>query len=164
MAKGQPDPKLRPFRIAAYVTYLVVVVSFSTLIIVSVARSVSAMTPRSRPDPTKVLTARDCLERAERLWGELEQRRKELPSRPPASEADNAWAEFRVKWLERHREAEAMCSEGKDRAAARAVYRRLDKVMDLYTTHAVQYAGEVGPTADAFRDDLEAARKDVAGR
>lgn len=155
------DP-LRRFRIGTYAVYLVVVGGFCLSILVSLVRSVSQMTPRHSAAREAVLSPRECVGRVETLWQELEDRRKALTSRPPASEADNAWAEFRVQWMERHREAEATCGvDSPGRQSLRALFRRLDKAMDLYTTHAVQYAGEVGPTADAFSRELATARSEA---
>lgn len=161
-ASADPDLRLRKFRIGAYATYLVVVGGFSLLVIISVIRSVSAMTPRRLPTRDRVLSMRECLEWAERLWSELEGRRKGLSARAPAEEADNAWTEFRVKWLERHRQTEAMCAvSAEGRSALRPVFARLDRLMDLYTIHAVQFAGELGPTVDSLKTALEVARKDA---
>lgn len=153
------DP-LRPFRVAMYGFYLAVVGTFSLLIIVSVVKSVIAMTPGHRRQSDVVLSERECFQKAEQLWNELEKERQALASHTPATTADDVWAEFRVKWLERHRQAASMCAlDSRARARLREVFLRLDKAMDLYTTHAVQYSGEVGPTADALKQALNDATK-----
>lgn len=152
--------KLRRFRIAAYAVYLAVVGLFCTLLIVSVVRSVIAMTPRRLPGSDKVLTVPECVAAGEKLWAELDGRRQMLGAQVPAHDADIAWARFRVEWLQRHREAESMCAvDSKSRASLKAMFSKLDRVMDLYTTHAVQYSGEIGPSVDALRAAIEAARK-----
>ncbi|MFZ5471769.1 MAG: hypothetical protein ACOZIN_20260 [Myxococcota bacterium] len=157
--KPERDPRFKPYRVAMYAVYLAFVGTFSSLVIVSVVRSVRAMTPGRQPSIEEVLTVPECLDRAQELWEELDARRAALTQDAPASQADEAWATFRVKWLTNQRQAEADCAVGwRDRAQLRQVFRRLDQAMDLYTTHAVQYAGEVGPTVDAFRAALKVAR------
>ena len=126
------DPRFRPYRVAMYTVYLAVVAVVSTLIILSVVRSVIAMSPRHRAESSTTLSPKECLDRAEQLWDELDRHRRELPLRTPASESDNEWADFRVQWLQRQRSAEAMCAvESRMRASLKKVYRRLDKAMDL---------------------------------
>jgi hypothetical protein len=163
MPKTDPkDPRFRPYRVAAYLTYLVVVTIFSLLIIVSVVRSVFAMTPPHLPASPLTLTVRECLDRADLLFGELEARRRELGDTSSAREADARWLEFRLDWSKRHREAESVCAlESQQRPALKAVFGHLERAMDLYTTHSVQYQGEVGPTVEAFRKAREQARKDA---
>jgi hypothetical protein len=146
-----------------YSLYLLVVGTIAIMLTVSVVKSVSAMTPRHRPSPAQTLTERECLDRADQLWTELDDRRKALSNSVPAANADNAFTHFRVEWLQRHREAEGLCAvESQSRVALREVFRRLEQTMDLYTTHTVQYAGEVGPTVDALREAMAKARQ--AGR
>lgn len=157
------DPRFRPFRVAAYLTYIVVVVVFSSLIIFSVVRSVLAMTPPRLPPSETTLTVAECLDKAEALWRELEARRKGLGDHASARLADADWPGFRLQWLERHRQAESVCAlESKQRVALREVFAHLEKAMDLHTTHAVQYAGEIGPTVDAMRAAMNQARKDAS--
>lgn len=157
------DPRFRPYRVAAYLAYLVVVTIFSMLIIVSVVRSVFAMTPPHLPPAAITLTVRECLDRADVLFGELEARRREMADTVSAREADARWLAFRLEWLKRHREAESACAlESQQRPALKSVFGHLERAMDLYTTHAVQYQGEVVPTVEALRKAREQARLDAA--
>ncbi|HLL54868.1 MAG TPA: hypothetical protein VK447_15040 [Myxococcaceae bacterium] len=164
--KSPLDPRLRPFRVAAYAFYLVVVSVFCLFIIFSVFRSVYAMSPSRKPSSAETLTVRECLDGAEALWRELDDHRRELSTRAPARRADQEWTGFRVGWLNRLRELESRCAvESQGRAPIRVVFERLDGLMDLYTTHAVQFAGAVGGPVDAFRESLQEARRDpAAGR
>lgn len=156
---GRFDPKFRSFRIGMYAIYLVVVVVFSLLIAGSVVRSVVAMTPERHVGPAPTLPLDECLSRARALWAELDERRKTLGGQSPAALADARWMDFRLDWLRRHREAEAKCvSASSERAEVAQVFRRLDKTMDLYTTHAVQFAGEIGPTLDALQKAFDSAQ------
>jgi hypothetical protein len=158
-----PSPRFRGFRIAMYAVYLTVVSIFSLLIIVSVVRSVIAMSPGHRPTSDKTLSTRECVDLADGLWRDLEARRKDLGSTAPVRNADNTWPPFREAWLQREREAEAMCAiDSQNRAPLKEVFKRLDQAMDLYTTHTVQYAGEIGPTIDALREAMAEARKDAS--
>jgi hypothetical protein len=47
----------------------------------------------------------------------------------------------------------------KGRAPLRELFIDLEQLEDLYTTHAVQYAGEIGPAVERFRHHLGEARK-----
>ena len=128
--------------------YLVVVLTFSMLVIVSVVRSVLEMTPRKPLNVTERLGASDCALRAQELYAQLEAR--------PAAEASLRWTSFRVEWLNGLRQAEASCSEDSLR---RDVFSRLETLENLYTTSAVQYSGEMGPAVDAFRRALARLRE-----
>ena len=159
-AKGAPDPRYRPFRIGAYALYLVVVSAVSLLVIKSVVSSVIRMTPGRKPPAEQTLTVAECLQRAEALFHELESERARVSASTPAARSDQAWEQFRVGWIERYRDAESRCAlESRSRPSLREVYDRLSRVMDLFTTSSVQYAGEAGPGVDEFRASLEVARK-----
>lgn len=160
------DPRFRPFRAAAYGVYIAVVVAFCLAITISVTRSVMAMTPERKPAAEPVLSYRECLDGADKLWSELESEREKLVRTSPASKVDKQWMDFRTGWLRRLSDQEAQCAlESRDRTSLKEVFRRLEEVQDLYTIHAVQYAGEVGGAVDALRGAFSAARKNpAAGR
>ncbi|HEX8438689.1 hypothetical protein [Archangium sp.] len=167
---SEPDPRkdsrYRPFRAAAYGLYIAVVSAFCLAIIISVSRSVAAMTPERKPSAEPVLSYRECLDAADRFWSELEAEREKLVRTTPANKADRQWVEFRTTWLQRLRDEEARCAlESRDRTSLKDVFRRLEEVQDLYTIHAVQYAGEVGGAVEALRGAFSTARKNqAAGR
>jgi hypothetical protein len=154
------DARFRPFRAGALAVYLVVVGVFSWLVIASVLRSVLAMSPSHRPASEQTLSVRECTQTVERLWRELEDERAALSTHAPVKRADHDWTRFRVAWLERLREAESRCAaDSRPRPALRDAFRRLDKLMDLYTTHAVQYAGEIGSSVDGLNEELDALKR-----
>ena len=155
-ASNPKDHRLRPFRSAAMGLYLVVVVTFSLLITASVVRSVQAMTPGRLPAADQTLTVKECVDLAQGLFGELDGRRQDLSKQVPARRSDRDWERFRVGWLERLREAESRCAvEGHSRPELKDVFRWLDRLMSQYTTHAVQYAEEIGPSVDRLRAALD---------
>jgi hypothetical protein len=160
------DPRFRPFRAAAYGVYIAVVTAFCLAITISVTRSVAAMTPERKPAAELVLSYRECLDGADKLWSELESEREKLVRTVPASKVDKQWMDFRTGWLRRLSDQEAQCAlESRDRTSLKEVFRRLEEVQDLYTIHAVQYAGEVGGAVDGLRGAFSAARKNpAAGR
>lgn len=164
--KASKDARFRPFRAAAYSIYLVAIFGFSLLIIVNVFRSVFAMSPGHLPPSDQTLSVRECLQTAESLWQELETHRVGLAAQRPVREADAAWSKFRIGWLERERQAESRCAlESHSRRGLNDVFGKINHLMDLYTTHAVQYAGEIGGAVDDLRESLEAAHRDpAAGR
>lgn len=157
------DPRYRPFRIGAYAFYLVVVSAFCLLVIRSVAGSVMRMTPSRRPPAEVTLSVSECLQRAEGLFLEMEREHARLSTAFPAAKSDASWGQFRIGWMERYRDAESRCAlQSQGRARAREVFERLSRVMDLFTTSAVQYAGEAGGAVDDLRAALEEARRDPA--
>jgi len=161
--KAGLDPRYRRFRIGAYALYLVVVSFVSLLVIKSVVSSVIEMTPGRKPPAEQTLTVAECLQRAEALFRELESERAKVSASYPAARSDLTWEQFRVGWIERYRDAESRCAlESRSRPSLREVYDRLSRVMDLFTTSSVQYAGEAGGAVDALRDALAAARKEPA--
>ena len=154
------DPRYRSFRIAAYALYLVVVVGFCGLIIASVVRSVIAMTPKVRAGAERVLSMQECIDRASALWQELDGQRQQLSREVPAKATDETWSRFRVRWLGELRDVQSLCAlDSQARRPLRRALESLEHLQDLYMTHAVQFAGEIGGTLDEFRAALEAAKK-----
>ena len=160
-AKAAQDPRFRPFRIGAYAFYLVVVSVLSLQIIRGVVGSVVRMTPPRRPPAEVTLTVPECLERAEALLREMEQERARLFTASPATDTDDNWGKFRIGWEERYRDAESRCAlDSRARPRLREVFDRLSRVMDLFTTAAIQYAGEAGGPVDELRASMDAARRE----
>jgi hypothetical protein len=146
------DAQYRPFRAAAWAFYLLIAVAFSVAITINVVRSTLAMTP-DRPPASKVsLSPQECLDTARALWNELDARRKSMSEATPVRGVDAHWTSFRIDWLKREHEADSRCAQKK-------IFEQLDSLMDLYTTHAVQFAGEIGPTIDELNANLEAASR-----
>ncbi|MGO8970021.1 MAG: hypothetical protein ACLQDQ_10685 [Myxococcaceae bacterium] len=145
------NARYRPFRAVALGAYLVVVLTFSTLVIVSVVRSVMEMTPHQPLNAPERLSTAECARRAQQLYEQLETRRQGLSAVQPAAEASLRWTAFRVAWVNGLRQARASCAEDSQR---RDVFQRLETLENLYTTSAVQYSGEMGPAVDAFRRAL----------
>jgi hypothetical protein len=156
----QKDPKLRPFRVAAYALYLGVVGTFSVLVIVSVIRSVWAMSP-GRPEVRgETLPTRVCLQQADALWQKLEGERRTFSDAKNASTLVEGWQRFRLAWLRELREAQARCgTEAPERAQLARVFDRLERVADLYTTSATQYGGEIAPALAAYRKAVSQAAR-----
>ncbi len=155
---GSPrqPPQYRPFRVAAYSLHIALSGFVAIAVIISTFQS-ACSTPRVKRQPDQALPVAECLAQADALWAELDQKRQGLAGNQPASKADHAWAKFRLDWLQRHRMVEARCAGEGERAILSDVYRRLDHAMDLYTTHAVQYSGEVGPSVDKLKAALQQA-------
>lgn len=145
------NARYRPFRALALGAYLVVVLTFSGLVILSVVRSVLDMTPHKPLNAPERLSTRECAARAQELYEQLETRRQGLSSVEPAADASLRWTAFRVAWVNGLRQAQASCAQD---AVRRDVFSRLETLENLYTTSAVQYSGEMGPAVDAFRRAL----------
>ncbi len=161
--KDPKDPRFRLFRAAAYGLHIALSTAISLWVIVSVSRSVAAMTPERQPPSLQVLSYRECLDAAQVLWRDLEAERERLVRTQPAQNVDQEWMRIRTAWLERLRTQESQCAlKSRDRAPLQAVYQRLEQVLDLYTIHAVQYAGEVGGAVDTLQAAFTTARNNPA--
>ena len=163
MAAPDDNARYRPFRGLMWGVYLLVAVTFSLAITVNVVRSTLAMTPEPPPPSSVKLTPDECVAVARDLWAELDRRRNSLSDPPDAGSVrrvDIDWTQFRIQWLTRHNQAKSRCvGEGSERVLLAKLFKDLEAVMDLYTTNAVQFAGEVGPTLDALRADLKTAER-----
>jgi hypothetical protein len=164
-----PDPRkdsrFRRFRAASYGIYVTVVTVFCLWLSWNVARSVAAMTPERPPSVTPPLSFRECLDSAQSLWADLEGEREKLVRVSPARMMDREWMRYRTDWLARVRQEESRCAlESRDpsRQQLRTLFHSLEHVQDLYTIHAVQYAGEVGGAVDALHAAFDAARSNAA--
>lgn len=167
MAKGSDpkDPRFTRFRRGAYGVYIVVVSVFSGLIVFSIFRSVLQMSPRPPAEVEQTLTTRECVDGAEALWRKLDDKRKAFTAERPAEQVDADFSKFRTAWIKNLRDLQAKCAvESRTRGELRTLFRRLDKLSSLYTTHAVQFAGEVGPEVDRLQESFAAARKEASGR
>ena len=143
-----------------YAVYVAVAGIFCVFVGISVIRSVIEMSPRAVGRPGALLPAHQCVAEAEALWRILDEERKEFTRSQPARRVDEEFSHFRVDWLRRFRELEGRCVvAAPERRSLREVFARLERVMDLYTTHAVQYAGEVGPAVDALLAEFAKARQ-----
>jgi len=161
MAGENPkDPRYRPYRAAMWAIYLVVAVGFSLLVTVSVWMSVREMTPSFPETVAQPLDAAACVVEARKLFDELEARRQGLALEEKPSESDLRWTRFRVEWLNRERGLEARCSPHQPgREKLEVMFARLNRVLDLYTTSAVQFAGALGPYVEELRQSfVDAAR------
>ena len=108
----------------------------------------------------QILTVNECIDGAEKLWVQLDDERKELTRSKPARAADEEWSRFRVQWLRDLRVLEARCAvESRSRTNLRPLFDRLESLQDLYMTHAVQYAGEVGPAVDKLQAEIQRLRQ-----
>lgn len=142
------DVRFRPFRRAVFGVYFVVVGLFGLVVIVSISRSLKTMSPRPVPTSASV-PVEQCEHEAREMWRELEHQRKALGETPPAVEVDERWTEFRTTWMQRFRASQAHCAlDASDRVELQTTFGLVLKLMDLYTTHAVQFAGEIGPSLD----------------
>lgn len=154
MSDNPKDPRFRPYRGLAWAGYLVFAVGFSSLIIFSVFKSVLSMTPDAPAFAGSSLDEAQCMGEARNLFTELESRRKGLGDSKEIVKSDQAFLDFRLDWLTRKRAIEARCGLG-SRPRVKATYDSLDRVMDLYTTASVQFAGAVGPATDELKTLLD---------
>ena len=152
---SDPQRQFRPYRTAAWAGYLVVAVGFSLLIIVSVYRSVLAMSPpRVASEAGPVLSEGECWGSVRQQFQELESGRKRLGEAPQVAHADQRFLEMRVNWLKRLRDLEAQCAVSQ-RPQLKEALVDLEHLLDLYTTASVQFSGAVGPAVDDFKSRLK---------
>lgn len=162
MAETSRDPRFRPFRLAAYGVYLVLVFGFCGLLIYSVIKSVRELSPSALPPSENVLGIRECVERAESLFAQLESEREGYLRGGDAREVGSRWSAFRVKWLTEFREVESRCAPAstRSRAQLRPIFVHLENLQDLYATEATQFGSALGPEVEKLRSSLKEARKD----
>jgi len=159
MADDPRDPRFLPFRQVAWGLYFTLTVPFALLITYSVISSTLKMSP-PHYQPSASLEVPKCLEQAQYLFGELDKRREDLSQAKEVRTADEEWTRFRLDWLTRERELEAKCvGETAEREKLKPVFKTMEALMNLYTTNAVQYAGEVGPSVDKLRKQMEEAKR-----
>lgn len=159
------DPRFRPFRGATYAVYLLAVTVFCVLVLISVLRSIDAMSPEKLPETSPPLTVAECVDGAGALYAELENARREMGGGAAATEAALRWGDFRVAWLTRMRKLEASCAtSSQSRPGLAPVFVQLKKLVEVHSTHAVQYSGEVGPAVVKLHRLMAVARHDAGGR
>lgn len=140
-----------------WVLYIAVSMFVGIAVTISVLKSVREMTPERPPSVGAPLDIGQCQALARNLFGELDAQRQHLSGAAVVKRVDADWTRFRARWLASFRDAESRCdTEAADRAKVKASFDALEKVADLYTTHAVQFAGEVGPALDALHAALGA--------
>jgi hypothetical protein len=158
--ENQESPRtLRPFRVATYAVYFVIISLFGLLVSISVVKSVRDMTPPRKEPSANPIPVQQCVARVGTLWRELEQARVDITAHDAdAREADHRWVKFRKQWVQRFRDVEAECAvRTSEREELQPLFRRLETVLDLYTTHAVQYSGEIGGAVEGLRAELKSA-------
>ena len=156
------DPRYRPFRMAVYAVYFGAATVFCVLVLISVLRSIDAMTPDPQPPRSPMYSVDACLDGAGALFDELEEARKALGDGGEARRAAARWTDFRIQWLTRMRTLEAHCAiESPSRPGMEPVFRDLRRLAEAYSTHAVQYAGEVGRIVERLHRRIETARQDT---
>jgi len=157
MAEDPKDPRFRGFRRVAWGVYLAFTTTFALLITYSVISSTMKMSPPHH-SAESTLAVELCVVKARALFAELDQKRDELSNAKEVRVADTEWTKFRLDWLERQRQLEARCvGDSVEREKLKPVFKTLQSLMNLYTTHAVQYAGEIGPSVDKLRKQLDEA-------
>ncbi len=159
MADDPKDPRFRRFRVVTLAVYLILVCGFSGMIIFSVFRSVIAMSPKA-PNVGQTLPVQQCVAELRVLFDELDSRQRGVSNEPSVATSDVRWSKFRLGWLTRSKQLEALCDLNEPtREPLKKAFKLVDSVVDLYTVHAVQFAGEIGPTLDATRVALDEASK-----
>lgn len=145
-----------PFRRLVWALYFGFAGLFSLLVIVGVVSSTLKMMPPAPPTAPQALSFHTCVARAQADFLALDAQRQELSRVGTALHAEVSWSEFRLRWLTRLRSEEASCKlDDPSRTELKALFQRLEHVENLYTTAATQYAGEIGPSVDLLRQDLQ---------
>lgn len=147
--------KYRPYRGLAWAIYVASALTLSSVVIYSVGQSVVAMSPGRPKLAGETLSPTACTSEGQRLFDELDARRKQLTEGAEVQKAEGRWNTFRVEWMTRLKTLEARCTpEAPGREALKPVFAGLEDAMNVYTTNAVQFAGQVGPTVDELKKSL----------
>ncbi len=168
------DPRLRPYRIAAWSVYFGIIALLAVLVVGSIARNLRGR-PR-HPAPTGALPTRAalrvCLGELEALYQQQNQRAWALGTEFEGPDPLRTWTEWSRHWeedvddltdrcrLDVTTPGERFLEERTEMAAARDAMLALHRA---YTAQVNRFAQEEGDLARAAAEALAHARRAVAG-
>ncbi len=164
------DPKLRPYRAAAWVLYFAAIAIAVGFFVVSVVRTLSSRARRAPPTATSTLptraTLRVCMDDLEALYVEQNQRAWALGTHFEGAQPLAAWREWAPRWEERVEDLSDRCrldvtkgewaNERSEMAAARDAMLALHRA---YTAQVNRFADEHGDLARAAAESMAHARE-----
>jgi hypothetical protein len=169
------DPKLRPYRMAAWVFYFLAIALGVGLLVTSVIKTLRGRGRRAPPAATSALptraTLRVCMDDLDGLHLEQNQRAWAMGSSFDGSLPLAAWRDWSPRWEEKVGDLSDRCrldvtkgewaEERADMAAARDAMLALHRA---YSTQVNRFAEEQGDlsraAAEALRNAREAARRE----
>ncbi len=165
------DPRLRPYRLAAWLVYFGIIVVLAVLVVGSIARNLRGR-PRpaapTGPLPTRA-ALRVCMSDLDTLYREQNQRAWALGTRFEATDALGSWSEWAKRWEERVHDLSDRCrldetgSDAEGEARNELAVAR-DAMLALHRAYAVQvsrFAKEEEDLARAASEALTHAREAV---
>jgi hypothetical protein len=169
------DPKLRPYRIAAWVFYFLAIAVGVGFLVTSVVRTLRGRGRRAPPVATSALptraTLRVCMDDLDALHLEQNQRAWAMGSSFDGASPLATWRDWSPRWEEKVGDLSDRCrldltkgewvEERSDMAAARDAMLALHRA---YSTQVNRFAEEQGDlaraAAEALRNAREAARRE----
>jgi hypothetical protein len=168
------DPRLRPYRTAAWVFYFAAIAIAVGFFLVSVVRTLGGRSRRSPPAATSALptraTLRVCMDDLEALYAEQNQRAWAMGTHFEGTSPLATWRDWAPRWEERVQDLSDRCrldvakgewaAQRADMAAARDAMMALHRA---YTAQLNRFGEEHGDlaraAAESMRHAREAARK-----
>ena len=163
------DPRLRPYRAAAWVIYFTTILVAVGFLIVSVVKTLRGRARRAPPVATSPLptrtTLRVCMDDLDSLYQEQNQRAWAMGTRFEGTSPLATWRDWAPRWEERVEDLSDRCRldvargewarERADMAAARDAMLALHRV---YTAQVNRFADESGDLARAAAEAMAHAR------
>ncbi len=168
------DPRLRPYRLAAWILYFSAIAVAVGLLLASVVRTLRARPRREAPVATSALPTRAalrvCMDDLDALYHEQNERAWSLASRFEGVSPLATWTDWAPRWEERVGDLSDRCRldvtkgewarERADMAAARDAMLALHPA---YTAQVNRFAAEQGDLARAAAESMRHAREAARG-
>ncbi len=153
------DPETRPFRLAVFGIF----VGFSTLYVLLIARGIilsllhQGALPLARVSNECRRPTESCAQGLADLRAALDQKSCELER--SGTQAENQWDDWSQTWQRDLSALRSECCLAPGRAPPERVRLAraaadLERLGQLYTTHLVQYAREIGPQVERYATDV----------
>jgi hypothetical protein len=164
----QRDPRLRPFRAAMWVAYLLAIALAIGAMVTSIGRNLTgARLPARGPLPTRAV-ARVCADELDAFHRELNQRAWKLGSEIDGADAVVRFNTWSLEWEQRLEDLGVRCrldlSSGapEDYSGRQELARARDAVLALHRAYRAQvnrFAGEQADLARAAAKAIDEAKK-----
>jgi hypothetical protein len=156
-------PKNRPLRIVLWTAYGVATIFFCACLYLGVyrgARERQGRAPQLSPLASVDAEARrQCTRDLGALYRELNERLEATLLSRPARRSSAEWEQWSPSWRSRLLAAGARCrlqeGDAPGTLELRRAFRELSEVHRHYTTLAVQYAKEIGPSTDELHQSMQ---------
>lgn len=169
MAHPVPHKRSRRVVLALYIAVaLFICVSAAISTYQGAKRKMGSPPPPTPREKVDAKTLSGCMHELEVLSKELNRRLNDTLASWPARRSSVQWEDWSPAWRTKLLALDARCrlSQGdvSGTKELKAAYQRLSELHRHYTTLAVQFSKEIGPSADRLQAAMKRARQSVLGR